>query len=408
MRALAKNLLVISALVAVVIYFAHIFPAMEKGLDFPHLYAAARMVHDGRGRDLYDLQAQNQYLSRYAGRIGIYFNHPPFETLIYLPFAVLSLTRAYTLWSAFQAILLIAVARSLEARAVLRAMTWKGLVPILLLFAPLLLDFLQGQDSLLLLLLLTAALGALEQKREFAAGCLLGCGLFKFHLAIPAALPFLLLMPKKLARGFASVAMALVLISVWISGWDAIAGYPRFLLHFDSMPLAGIRTVQKANLRGLLELLLPGSRNAAWFLTLLGSALLILLTLRSCALALRHAGNVRLAFANAVFAAALVGYHLSPHDLTILLLPMILLADHLVTSRDVSRGTRWVSIVTLGILFLPPLHLWLLQVHRYAYACLPILVLFGATNAEIWRTSGRSLDWQVAADAHGSRPSGRV
>ena len=42
MRTLAKNLLVLSALALVVIYFAHIFPRMQKGLDFPDFYAAAR------------------------------------------------------------------------------------------------------------------------------------------------------------------------------------------------------------------------------------------------------------------------------------------------------------------------------------------------------------------------------
>ena len=95
MPTLAKNLLVLSALALVVIYFAYIFPRMQKGLDFPDFYAAARMVRDGRGRDLYDPLVQNQYLIRYSGRIGTYFIHPPFEALVYLPFALLPLRWAY-------------------------------------------------------------------------------------------------------------------------------------------------------------------------------------------------------------------------------------------------------------------------------------------------------------------------
>jgi len=71
MRTLAKNLLVLSALALVVIYFANIFPRMQKGLDFPDFYAAARMVRDGRDRELYDPLAQDQYLIRYSGRVEL-------------------------------------------------------------------------------------------------------------------------------------------------------------------------------------------------------------------------------------------------------------------------------------------------------------------------------------------------
>jgi len=402
MRRLAKNLLALSAVTVVVIYFSHMFPEMQKGLDFPHFYAAARMVRDGRGQDLYDLLVQNQYLSRYSGRVGIYFNHPPFETLIYLPFAMFPLSRAYTLWCAFQALLLIAVARLLE-RNVLRRWSWRILVPVFLLFVPALLDFLQGQDSLLLLFLLTSAFVALERKRKFEGGCLLGCGLFKFHLVFPATLPFLFEKPKKLAWGFASLAVALLLVSIWISGWAVIAVYPRFLLHLNGVALAGIHNTQKANLRGLFGLMLPGSENAALCLTLLSSALILWLTVRSNALAMRGACSARLAFANAVCAAVLVGYHLSPHDLTILLLPMILLVDHLTASDGIPRGARFVFLLTLAVLFLPPLHLLLLHAHLYAYACFPVLVLFGMTCAEIWRTSARSLDLPAAAGASGNQ-----
>ena len=397
MRALAKNLLAVLGLAMVVLYFAQLFPRMQKGLDFADFYAAARMVRDGHGRELYDPLVQNQYLIRYSGRVGSYFNHPPFETLIYLPFSILPLSPAYALWCAFQAILLIAVARLLE-RNVLRRWSWRVLVLVFLLYVPVLLDFLQGQDALLLLFLLTLAFATLERKREFGAGCLLGCGLFKFHLAIPAALPLFFIGRKKLACGFALVAIALLAVSIGISGWAVIATYPRFLLHLGSLPLAGIHNAQKANLRGLFGLLLPGSEGVVLGLMLLSSALIVWLTVRSHALAMPDAGSARLAFANTVFAALLVGYHLSPHDLSILLLPMILLVDHLLTSDGIPRSTRLVLLVTLGVLFLPPLHLLLLHVHLYSYACLPVLVLFGVTCTEIWRTA-RRLDLPAAASA---------
>ena len=73
MRTLAKTCL----FCPLCIYFAHIFPTMQKGVDFADFYAAARIVRDGRGRELYDPAVQNQYLIRYSGRVGTYFVHPP-------------------------------------------------------------------------------------------------------------------------------------------------------------------------------------------------------------------------------------------------------------------------------------------------------------------------------------------
>lgn len=399
MRTLAKNLLVVSALALVVIFFGHIFPRMQKGLDFPDFYAGARMVRDGRGHELYDPLVQNQYLIRYSGRVGTYFIHPPFETLVYLPFALFPLPWAYRLWSIFQAIQLVAVASLLETKSLIRA-SWRVLVAIFLLFVPLLLDFLQGQDSLLLLLLLTSAFVVLERKRHFAGGCLLGCGLFKFHLAFPAALPSLFCKPKTLRWGLASVAVALVLVSIWISGWGAVTAYPHFLLQLGSLPLAGIHNSQKANLWGLFALILPGSERMAFYLTLLGSGFLMYLAVRCNMLAKQDSYSGRLAFGNAVFAAVLVGYHLSPHDLTILLLPMILLVDYLHTAEDIPRRTRLVLLLTLGIFFLPPLHILLLRTHRYSYACIPILVLFGVSYKEISRRNFARTDLQAPNTRH--------
>ena len=110
---LAKNFLLLAALALIAIYLAHRFPEMEKGTDFPEFYAAAKVVKDGLGHRLYDPGIQQQFQIQYTGRIGTYFNHPPFEALFYLPFAAEPPQRAYVLWSLLNLALLIAIARSL-------------------------------------------------------------------------------------------------------------------------------------------------------------------------------------------------------------------------------------------------------------------------------------------------------
>lgn len=388
---LIKNFLVLLVLAALAIYFARLFPKMQKGTDFADFYVAAQMVLQGRGHQLYDAVVQNEFLARYSGRVGTYFIHPPFEALVYLPFSLWTLAGAYRLWCLFNMILLIAVARAL-ARPVFRNWTWHVLLPVLFLFVPVLLDLLQGQDSLLLLFFLVTAFAALDAEKDFAAGCFLACGLLKFHLALAVTVPILFTGRKKVLNGFASVAAVLLLISVEVSGWGVLASYPRFLARFSHLPLAGVHNEQMANLRGLFGLAFPSMASVASGMTVFSSLLVLGLAASSWIASARRADqSAALPFANAVIGALLVSYHLSPHDLVILLLPMALILHHLRTRRDIPAWSRAVFMATLGVLFLPPLHLILLQVHIYTYLCLPIVVLFGVTYAEIRRLSVPSL-----------------
>lgn len=84
---------------------------------------------------------------------------------------------------------------------------------------PVLLSFLQGQDSLLLLLIMALAVVELKRDRNFTAGCLLGCGLIKFHIILTLVVLVASLRRKGLLRGFALVFVILLLISAGISGW---------------------------------------------------------------------------------------------------------------------------------------------------------------------------------------------
>ncbi len=94
-----------------------------------------------------------------------------------------------------------------------------------------------------------------------------------------------------------------------------------------------------------------------------------------------------LAFANTVLFALLVSYHLNPHDLSILLLPIPLLLHYMLTRTPrLTRVERGITAGLLGILFLPPLHLWTLKAGIYAFVSLPLLALF-LTSASLSRQS---------------------
>jgi len=403
-----RNLLLLLALAALLGLLSRRFAAAQNGTDFPEFYAAAKMVGEGAGRQLYDPVAQDRFEIRYAGRTGTYFNHPPFEALVYWPLSRWPLRGAYLVWCLLNAGFLAVVARLLAPK-VSPHLDWRVLLVLFFLFVPVLLNFLQGQDSLLLLLLLSLAFAALKREREFTAGCLLACGLFKFHLVVPLVV-VLLARPtarreKRLATGFLGAAALLVAISAAVSGWGFLSAYPRFLQRLGSLPLAGIHPEEMANLRGLASLFsLP--QPARYALILVAS----LLVLAVAILGQRQAGKdwgatAELAFANAVSAGVLVGYHLSPHDLSVLLLPMALILPSLrrtnrnlsgITSRmmtsgmTTSRRTTGTSsrlaglgVAVAAVFVLPPFQLWLLAEHRYAWVAVPILLLFAANYREL-------------------------
>jgi hypothetical protein len=361
-----------------------------QGSDFPHFYCAARMLAEGHGHQLFDADVQRQYQARYAGRVGTLYSHPPFEAVLYLTVAWLPLRYAYFLWS-FLTLTLLGAGAARLAKDALPPWNWHMLFAASLTFVPVLVCVLQGQDSLLLLLLVILAFTAMRQGRGVAAGCWLGLGLFKFQLVLPLVLVLVLTQKRGfrigLAKGFSLTALALGGVSVAISGWSVLTLYPNFLIHFKDQPLGGMAPQAMANFRGLTYFFFRSddSALAVAALSILSVAALVmtLIVWRNAPLASDTASAVQnkdefdLAFANTVLLALLVSYHLNPHDLTLLLLPVSLLLHRMFADTTRSpRTVNWMTAALLAILFLPPLHLWALRADHYALVSLPLLTLF--------------------------------
>ncbi len=389
----AKTLILL-ILVSSLVRFAGVrLSASLQGTDFVDFYAAARMLAEGRAHQLYDAHLQRQYQARDASRVGTLYIHPPFEAAIYLAVAWLPLKSAYLLWSVLS-LGFLALAARLLAKDPRPPWDWRISFAVSLTFVPVLLCLVQGQDSLLLLLLIVFAFTSLRRAHGFPAGCWLALALFKFQIILPLTLVLALTQEKTarsaLLKGFGLVALALAILSAAISGWSVFVVYPSFLLHLQEQPFAGIFPQAMANFRGLIYLIFPGHRSGwtvAAMAALFGLALAKTLSdwkrasivFRSDASQSDSASRPEFdaAFAGTVMFALLVSYHLNPHDLSLLLLPISLLM------RSVWRQTQrprplanWLILSLLAILFLPPLHLYALQAHSYAWISVPLLLLF--------------------------------
>jgi hypothetical protein len=390
---LAQNVLLVLMLTGIVYYFAHGFEERQKGTDFADRYAAARMVREGFGHQLYDFHAQEQFQIRYAGRIGEYYIHPPFETLLFLPICLWSPQIGYLIWCILNVGVLAYIAIVFQ-RHIFKRFDWRILLPLFLLFPPVLISFLQGQDSLLLLLVMTLAVVELRRDRNFTAGCLLGCGLFKFHIILTLVVLLASLRRKGLVRGFALMFVILLLISAGISGWAFLTAYPRFLMTLSSLPLAGIHPAAMANIRGLVSISgiapNPITRLA---LIWVGSVLLVWHAWRSFnGSKSKFTDATSLAFGDFVLAALLVSYHLSTSDLCIALLPIGLFSQYVAEHTGIPRWARLGLLSSQCVLFLPPLHVISLARHVYVYPIIPILIMFLLTSAATFRGRPRHVD----------------
>ncbi len=402
-RSAIKSLIVAGLLAIFIGYHVRRFPVTQTGIDFPEFYCSAKMVLSGAGHQLYDVHPQQHFQMLYTGRVGVMFNHPPFETLFYLPSALLPYARGYLLWTIVSTLLLALSAFFLNRKAgIFRD---AGMLAMLFfVFAPLQLDLMQGQDDALLLLIYVLVYIGLRRGRTFTAGAILALGLFKPHLVLPVLLIGLISQRRsKFFAGFAVVAALLGLVSMGISGPAALAAYPRFVISLSRVHLAGYHPAAMANWRGLVSLLAVSS-NSQMLLLVVGSLALGWLGIHVFALSigdwafnsgqLGRSSNAAfdLVFANLVLVTLLVSYHLSPHDLTLLLIPIVLIARHLRQVGIRRDPTRIALAVLLVALFLPPLHVIALAYHTYAWLAVPILLLSIAVTLELHRASRAETD----------------
>ena len=372
------------SLVFAIIFGAAVFssPAekSEDVRDFSEFYCAAQMVAAGLGQSLYDIGLQAEFISRVAA-VHTFYNHPPFETLIFVPFTFFNYQLAYALWTLFSIGLMVIAAWLIESRSKVSLALFHytripadlGLVLVIFLtFAPATTSLLTGQDSMLMLLIYTLVFVLLKRKAPFTGGCVLALGLFKFQLILPFALVLLARRKWSFLTGFTIAGGALVLLSTAVSGFQVLGTYPKFLL-FDKtyQRFAGFQPEFMPNVRGIISLLF--GRWMASSLVVLVVAALSLLILGLAARRWRD-DQFDLSFSSAVLATLLTSYHLYNYDVTLLLLPMAVSCGELARQKRLLMSPRLLAVAMIVVL-IPPLHRVLIQYSIYALIFVPLSVL---------------------------------
>jgi Glycosyltransferase family 87 len=375
-------------------------PLLAQGYpDFTIFYTAGEMLRQGMGHQLYDakiqLEVQRNFVGQIPSRNGpLPYNHPPFEALIFLPLTLLPYRLAFIAWGLLNLAALFGVALLLRqpGRMLSGVAPWAFVVACLAFF-PVFMSFVQGQDSVLLLLLCALGFRALRRDADTLAGCWFALGTFKFQLMIPLVLLMVIWNRRRVAASFAAVSILLVLVSAGLVGWEGLVHYPAYVLQVAKSPsMGGVPAELMPNLRGvLLGWPFFNSATAGTLVALFASALVLILAAARGRAAFH--GDLNLQFSLAIVVAELTGWHTNVHDLSLLVLPLALIADYCVEARARDPKRKFALVLPVLPVLISPF--W-------------ILLWFGFDKTNLMAIPLLWWAWEIIREissAHGSPPA---
>lgn len=344
--------------------------SIELQADFRVLYTAGYMVRTGETRDLYNYPAVRAVQSQVIADDGaaVPFIHPAYETLLFVPLSLLSYRAAYLLWVAVNCCLLIVISRflRLSVGALVNLLPWLpfALVPS---FFPISFALMQGQDSILLLFVLLLTYRCIAD-HEFAAGLVLGFGMFRFQVLLPILLLFLWWRAWKFLLGCLLSTCGVSALSIAIAGMAGQVQYLHLLQSLAALPYLEL-TNRMTNIRGVVTALGGGVALTA----LLSASIVVVVAIRSKA-------GLEERFLISVSVSSLVAYHFFLHDFCILLLPLMAALNSAVSRED------WRELALLGIAFSFPTVVWFANARIYVIVLSTALLFWvqmsGALEAE--------------------------
>jgi hypothetical protein len=326
-----------------------------KGTDFLHLYTLGSLAAAHRGADLYDMNAQAalaaQRVPEAAGTRYLPL-YPPQVSMFFAPLARLTYGWALVLWWICSAGIY-GVCCYILWRACPNLREYPGTVVILAAAFPAFFHLIAwGQTAALAFACFTPMFFLLRDRREFLAGVVLGCLIFKPQLGLAAAIVFVSIGAWKIVLGASLAAVGELFLGVLYYGIEPFRHWMRFLWNVPTvLPLLEPKLYQTHSLRTFWSLFVPwpGLALGLYFLSAAAVLGLTIATWKG-----RQAVPLAVRYSALLFATVLVSPHLTVYDLVILAPAFILLADWLVgqpsTSQTRQLGTLLYLAYTLPLL----------------------------------------------------------
>ncbi len=302
-------------------------PVERTGADFIHFYSAGRIAQSQGATHVYDLSLQQKVqeeqvgFSLVPGQV-LPYNHIPYLIPVLKAIVNTNYIDSFYKWDSIMILLYIGgvmiLSGLLKQASLVRSsisMTATGS----LLFLPVFVSLMNGQDTALLFLGAAIWMYGLVSGEEFLAGVGLSLTTVRPHIALILALP-MLFRYRKVFVGFALGAGGLALLSVLILGMNGVREFIDVLLITAGGEWYGTKQLAMFNLIGLLTRTFPlleaeTIRTFGWTIYGMMTIFLCIFWARTKDL---QTGQIGLTVILAVFSVP----HLHFHDLTLLLIPI--------------------------------------------------------------------------------------
>ncbi|MFH1636220.1 MAG: glycosyltransferase family 87 protein, partial [Chloroflexota bacterium] len=299
-----------------------------KGADFISFYTAGLIAKSGHISQIYDLQLQHDIQQNVVGKqIGpeefLPFLHPPFLVPLQSLITSSNYAASYQRWS-LVLLAFVGIGAYILWR-LLRAKGWDhkartSAVLTTILFYPIFISILKGQDTAFLLIGALLWLYGLAYQDDRLAGLSLSLALIRPQVAIVLAIPFLFKRQRILVWFFFG-AIVLLIYSVLLVGIEGVQSFITTLFVSAGGEGYGLNQSVMFNFTGLALRLFPQIdpiviRWLAWGLFAAAVVGLSVLWKVSASIRLRHLGL-------AVVTSLFVAPHLHYHELALLVIPLL-------------------------------------------------------------------------------------
>jgi hypothetical protein len=359
------------------------------GFDFRQIYAAAFMVRTGHANELYVYEAQKQFQDTLVSpqKQALPFVSPAYEALLFSPLTYSHFRTAYWAFLSLNVVALgvcVSLLRPWMAN-ICAVFVWLP-VAIFLGFLPLAAALIEGQDSVLLTTLMVCAFVLLTRQRSLSAGLVTGLAFFKFPIVLPVAVLFLIWRQWRFMAGFAISSVAVVCVSVWLTGFLQTKVYVEALMSIaglkpatSGLSLYPVNWRMMANIHGLTVGLADGWISALGLRVL--PLLLSVAVLGWTAVRGRRINEASSLLLLAVPCGVLVSHHTYVHDLSVLLLPVIVLLNTFLPSEADGNISKRLIARSAALMFVAPVMESFSPGHFYLVALPVLLLLIGSANA---------------------------
>jgi hypothetical protein len=349
-----------------------------KGTDFLHFYTLGLVANEHRAADLYDMDTQTALATQHVpDAVGIRYLplYPPHVSIVFAPFAHLPYAWALALWWVLSSGIYAVCCCSIW-RACTHLREHGVTVALLAAASPAFFNLIAwGQTSAVALACFSGVFFLLRDRRDFVAGLVLGCLIFKPQLGLAAAVVFVALGAWRIVAGAVLSAVAQLSAGALYYGIEPVRMWLRLLWNVRSIvPLLEPRPYQTHCLRTFWSMILPwGGISLALYVI---SALIVL----GWAIQVwRQNQSFALRMSSLLLATVLVAPHLTVYDLVIVTPALLLMADWLIGCADDAKGIG----TTLYFVYLLPL---LAPLTKITHVQLSVIALI-ALAWMIWRQS---------------------